>query len=275
MLAEGIHSLVDTGNGGLLLLGIKKSQQPPDKAHPFGYGKELYFYTLMVAVSIFAVGGGISLYEGILHTLHAPDELHNLTLNYIVLSLSMVFEAAAWILAWRGFAKAKGQKPIWRTIRTSKDPTNFAVLLEDTAALAGLVVAILGLYLGSLLDLPILDGVASIVIGLILCAIAVVLLRESKGLLIGESADPKLVEDLRHLLEQDESISRVGELLTMHLGPRQVLLNLSVDFVEELTAEDVENVIQHLRKSIQTEHPQVRHLFIQAESLERKTATSP
>lgn len=266
MLAEGIHSLVDTGNGGLLLLGIRRSQRPADATHPFGHGKDLYFYTLMVAVLIFAVGGGVSIYEGVLHALH-PEPMGDPTINYVVLGLGVLFEGLAWVAALRGFIAVKGERSIWRAIRTSKDPTTFAVLFEDSAALLGLLVAALGIFLGHRLDLPILDGVASIVIGTLLCTVALLLLRETKGLLLGESADPAVRESIRTLALQDPAISEVGRLLTMHMGPHEVLLNLDLQFDRSLSAEDVERAVDRLEARIRSEHEDVRHIFIEAESL--------
>ena len=170
---------------------------PPDADHPFGHGKELYFYTLMVAVLIFAVGGGVSIYEGIQHVLHAEEAMDDPTINYIVIGLAILFEGFAWATALKGFLKVKGEYSVWQAVRTGKDPTLFAVLFEDTAAIAGLVVAAAGIYLGHALGRPEIDGIASILIGVILCVVAVLLLRESKGLLLGESASPAVRESIR------------------------------------------------------------------------------
>lgn len=186
MLSEGVHSLVDTGNGGLLLFGIHKSKQPPDATHPFGYGKELYFWALIVAVLIFGVGGGISIYEGILHLIH-PAPLEDPAWSYVVLGLATVFEAFVFIVAFRAFQDIKGEEQnIWQAIKTSKDPTTFTVLFEDAAALLGLIVAFVGIFLAHYFNNPYLDGVASVVIGVILATVAVLLVYESKGLLVGE-----------------------------------------------------------------------------------------
>lgn len=267
MFAEGIHSLVDTGNGGLLLFGIRQSQRPPDTRHPFGYGKDLYFYTLMVAVLIFAVGGGVSVYEGILHVLH-PAELSDPTINYVVLGFSIVFEGLAWIVAFKGFMAVKGERSIWRAIRGSKDPTTFAVLFEDSAALLGLVVAAVGIFLAHRLEMPVLDGAASIVIGAVLCVVAVLLLRETKGLLLGESADREVVESIRRVAMQDPAITGVGRLMTMHMGPREVLVNLDLQFNRGLGAEEVEQAVMRLESRIRARHDEVRHIFIEAASVD-------
>src|SRR5215475_2637530 len=188
MLSEGIHSLVDTGNGGLLLLGIRKSQDPPDETHPFGHGKELYFWTLIVAILIFAVGGGISAYEGVLHILN-PRPIRSAVWSYTALGLAMVFEGSSLAVAWREFSRVKGRRGFWQTIRQSKDPTIYTIIFEDSAALAGLVVALVGIFLTEQTGNPTYDGSASIIIGLLLAGVAVYLANESKGLLIGEGAD--------------------------------------------------------------------------------------
>lgn len=270
MLTEGIHSLVDTGNGGLLLLGIRRSRRPADPEHPFGYGKELYFYTLMVAVLIFALGGGVSIYEGIQHVLHADAvEMEDPTINYVVIGLAVLFEGFAWGTALKGFMQVKGKRTAWETVRTSKDPTLFAVLFEDSAALAGLVVAFLGIYLGHALEMPVLDGVASIIIGVILCVVALFLLRETKGLLLGESVDPEVLADIRGVIEADPAVEHVGRVMTMHMGPSDVLLNLDLQFDRTLDARAVEAAVDRLEEHIRAHHAEVRHIFIEAEALRR------
>jgi cation diffusion facilitator family transporter len=197
MLSEGIHSLVDPGNGLLPLLGFRLSRQPADASHPFGYGKDLYFWMLIVAVLIFAVGGGMSMYEGISHLFH-PNPLTNPLWNYVVLGSAIVFEGFVWVIAFKAFRAVQGGQSLWQAVRTSKDPTTFAVLFEDTAALLGLLVALLGVYFGHQFDNPYLDGTASIVIGLILAVVAMLLAYESKGLLVGESADTQAVAGIGH-----------------------------------------------------------------------------
>lgn len=269
MLAEGIHSLVDTGNGGLLLLGIHKSKRPPDRVHPFGHGKDLYFYVLIVAILIFGVGGGISIYEGILHVLH-PEPLGNALLSYIVLGLAIVFEGIVWTIALKAFMAAKGEQSTWESIRTSKDPTTFAVLFEDTAALAGLIVAIVGIFLAHQLNMPVLDGIASIGIGVILCTVASVLLYESKGLLLGESADPAVVNSIQEIAEADPAVTRVGRTLTMHLGPHQILVNLDLDFKDGLSTEEVKTAVDRIEEAIRREHEKVKYIFVEAEALPDK-----
>ena len=270
MLAEGIHSLVDTGNGGLLLLGLKKSTRPPDERHPFGYGKEVYFYALMVAVLIFGLGGGVSIYEGISHILEVLDPEHAVefgdpTLSYIVLSLAIVFESVVLWIAWKEFKKAKGTATSWSFIRRTKDPTIFAVLFEDTAALAGLVVAFLGVWLSRVLEMPVLDGAASVVIGLILCLVAAVLLYECKGLLIGEGADPQLMQDVRDLVADEPAIEEVVRGLTLHMGPQRVVLNLDVAFRSDLEAREVEAAVDRLERGVRARYEYVQYIFVEAE----------
>ncbi|MGB7951202.1 MAG: cation diffusion facilitator family transporter, partial [Candidatus Binatia bacterium] len=248
MISEGIHSLVDSGNGGLLLLGLKRSQQPADEVHPFGYGKELYFWTLIVAIMIFAVGGGISAYEGLLHILH-PSPVESPLWNYVVLSLAILFEGYSLYVAWKVFQKAKGKEGFWRAIRTSKDPTNFTVLFEDTAALLGLIVALLGVYLAHRWNNPFFDGAASIVIGVILAAVAVFLAYESKGLLVGEGADAETLAGIRRLAESDATVERVNRALTMYFGPHTVLLAMDLRFRDNLSGTEVEETVDRLENA--------------------------
>lgn len=266
MLSEGFHSLVDTGNGLVLLLGIRLSKRPADAVHPFGHGKELYFWTLVVAILIFAVGGGISVYEGITHLQH-PNPLENPLVNYIVLGFAIVFESFSWMTAYREFQHSKGDQGIWQAIRTTKDPTIPAVLIEDTAAMLGLFVAFAGVFLGHQLHNPALDGMASIVIGLILAGVAILLVIESKGLLVGEGADPKTVADIHRLAHAEPTIEQVLRALTMHFGPHEVLLALDVRFRPGLSAQEIEQAVERLEAVIKTVHPDITNIFIEARSL--------
>jgi cation diffusion facilitator family transporter len=266
MLSEGVHSLVDTGNGGLLLLGLKRGKRPADAAHPYGYGKEVYFWTLLVAMMIFAGGGGVSIYEGVRHIRH-PEPSGDLTVAFIVLALAFVFESGAWWVAWREFQSSKGASSTWQTIRREKDPTSFAVLLEDSAALAGIVVAAVGIGLGHWLEMPVLDGVASVVIGLILVGVAVVLARETRGLLVGEAARDSLVDAVRRTAEADDAVTEVQRLLSMHLGPEDVLINLDLRFRSDLGVAEVAEAVQRLERRIKSENPRVRYLFMEVASL--------
>ena len=281
MLAEGIHSLVDTGNGGLLLLGIKRSQRPADAEHPFGYGKSLYFYTLIVAVLIFGLGGGFSMYEGIVHTLDpghggtgtvtvAGITISGLTLNTIVLGSAIVFEALAFRTAWQEFNKQRGDTPLMPAIRQAKDPTTFTVLFEDSAAMAGLVVALVGVHLASALHMPIIDGIASILIGLILCAVAVFLIWESKKLLIGEAADPEIRQGVEEIAADDPDVEAIGRILTVHMGPQTLVLNMDIEFRNGLTSDDVEDAIDRVETLIRERHEAVKYIFIEAETLSER-----
>jgi len=264
MLSEAIHSLVDTGNQLLLLHGMRRARRPADRDHPFGYGMELYFWTFVVAILIFAVGAGVSLYEGIQKIQH-PHAIESAWVNYLVLSVAMVFEGAAWLVAYREFNRTRGKQGLLRALRHSKDPTVFTVLFEDTAAMLGLLVALVGIALGEALNLPVLDGVASVIIGIILAVTAAALARESKGLLIGESAHGGLVDDITTLVNREPGIKVVNETLTMHLGPEDVLLNLSVDFEDGLSSEAVEATVTGLEARIKADFPVVRRIFIEVQ----------
>ena len=265
MLSEAIHSVVDSGNQLLLLYGIRKSNKAPDDKHPFGYGMELYFWTFVVAILIFAIGSGLSLYKGFIHVQH-PEPINSPYVNYVVLLLSMVFEGVAWKIAYKEFNKSRGDMPIFEAIRRSKDPTIFTVLFEDTAAMIGLVIAFLGVAGSHLLGLHVLDGVASIGIGIVLALVAILLAIESKGLLIGEGADPDVIKELRGYLQGDERIKRTNELLTMHFGPNEILLNASLDFEDGLSAETVEAAISEFESEIKGKFPSIRRVFIEAQS---------
>lgn len=265
MLSEGIHSLVDTGNGGLLLLGLRKSQKPADATHPFGHGKELYFWSLVVAILIFALGGGMSVYEGVTHLSHA--QLHDPTWNYVVLGFAIVFESFSFYFAYKAFRREMSGKGVFKTIRASKDPTTFTVLFEDTAALLGLVVALLGIFLGHQLNNPYLDGVASIIIGVILAVVAGFLAFESKGLLIGEGVDPQVLASIRSIAGADPAVEEVRKSLTMHFSPNDVLLTLDIRFKKHLTAEEIATGVDRLEKKIRDQHPEIQHIFIEAKSL--------
>ncbi|MEJ2209241.1 MAG: cation diffusion facilitator family transporter [Anaerolineae bacterium] len=269
MLSEGIHSVADTGNQLLLLLGINQSRKPPDELHPFGHGKELYFWSLIVAMVLFGVGGGMSLYEGISHLQH-PSEIGDPTWNYVVLAVGVVAEGVSWVIALRVFLRTKGREEnLWQALRTSKDPGIFTVVAEDTAALAGLIIAFLGVYLGHRLNNPYFDGLASIVIGVMLVVVAAFLAYESRALLVGESADPELIHSVRSLAEEEEGIHAVRRLLTMHLGPDQVLLTLDVEFEASLSSGEVADAVDRLETVIRDKHPEIGYIFVEAESLIR------
>jgi cation diffusion facilitator family transporter len=266
MLSEGIHSLVDTGNGGLLLLGLRESQKPADQIHPFGYGKELYFWTLIVAMLIFGIGGGVSIYEGILHILH-PNPLEDPTWSYAVLGLAIVFEGLSLFVAFKQFRAVQAKETIWGAIRASKDPTLFTVLFEDSAALLGLIAALIGIFLAHWLANPIFDGAASIVIGALLCTVAFLIGRETKGLLVGEGADPKILQSVKELVDMDPAVRSVERPLTMHFGPHTVLLTMNVEFHRGLSVSERDAAVQRLERSIREKHPDIKHIFIDASCL--------
>ena len=266
MLSEGIHSMVDTGNGGLMLLGVRRSKRPADAAHPFGYGKELYFWTLIVAIVIFAVGGGVSAYEGLLHILN-PKPLVDTVWNYVVLAIAMVFEGYSFTVAFKAFQAERGRLNIWQSIDQSKDPTTYTVLFEDSAALVGLVVAFIGVFLAEFLDNPYFDGGASIVIGIILAAVAVLLAYKSKDLLVGEAVDPETLKDIRRIAESDPRVESVKNALTMYFGPHTILLAMDLSFRPNLSAIEVEESIDRLEEDIRRRYPIVKHIFIESESL--------
>lgn len=264
MFSEGIHSVVDTGNQVLLLHGLRQARKPASPQYPFGRGKEIYFWSFVVAILIFAVGAGFSLYKGIQHLRH-PHPVESPLVNYVVLGLAMLFEGAAWLFAWREFSRAKGKSGVIEAVQRGKDPTLFVVLFEDSAAMLGLVIAFLGILLGQLTGNPYFDGIASALIGCVLAGTAIWLAYETKGLLIGESANRAVVHDLRKLAGSCEGVANVNEVLTMHMGPDFILANISVDFVDTTTAGAVERAIAKLDRQIKESHPQVRRVFVEAE----------
>jgi len=264
MLSEGIHSVVDTGNQVLMLYGLKRAAKPPDKNFPFGYGKEVYFWSFVVAILIFALGAGISIYEGIIHLLE-PKPVGDPYINYIVLALAAVFEGAAWYFAFREFAKTKGKWSYVKAVSRAKDPSIFVVLFEDSAALLGLLTAFLGLFLSQVTGIEYFDGCASIVIGFILGGTAVWLAYETKGLLIGESADESIVRGIREIADSYEFVEHVNEVLTLHMGPDFVLANISLDFSDRASTGDIEGTIDRLDKEIKGKYTLVKRIFVEAE----------
>jgi cation diffusion facilitator family transporter len=268
MVSEGIHSLVDTGNQVLLLFGLRQARKPPDERFPFGHGKEVYFWSFVVAILIFGLGAGISIYEGVAHLL-APTELRNPLVNYVVLGLALVFEGVAWTVAFREFRKTKGKLGWLRAVQSSKDPTVLVVLFEDSAAMLGLLVALAGVGLTQITGDPTYDAAASIGIGLVLAVTAAWLAAETKGLLIGERARPDVVDDIRRICRDLDKVERVNEVLTMHMGPEYVLATLSLEFADALTITELERTIEDLNQRIRRAHPEVKKVFIEAESVAR------
>ncbi|PJJ53069.1 cation diffusion facilitator family transporter [Hymenobacter chitinivorans] len=266
MLSEGIHSLVDSGNGLLILWGLHRSEQPADEQHPFGHSKELYFWTVIVAVLVFSVGGGLSLYKGWEH-IQQPAPLSDPTWNYWVLGLAMLFEGIACLLAFREFQKTRGNVGFWQALRASKDPAVFAILLEDLAALVGLVIALAGVFFGHLLQNLYLDGAASMTIGLLLICMAVFMLREAKGLLVGEGVDAPTLARLSALAAADPAVAQVRNPLSMYLGPTDAFLALDVEFRRELSVVEVEQAVDRLQDAVRATHPEFRRIFIEPKVL--------
>ena len=265
MLSEGVHSVVDTGNQILLLYGMHRAKKPADEQFPFGHGKEVYFWGFIVAIMIFTVGAGVSIYKGIHHLLH-PTTIQNPTLNYVVLACAMLFEGAAWYFALTEFTKTKGKWGYLEAVHRGKDPSMFVVLFEDSAAMLGILVAFVGILLSQITGNPYYDGVASVIIGLILAGTAAWLAYEIKGLLIGESARPEIVKGVKEIAKSYPKIKHVNEILTLHMGPDFILLNLSVDFADSLLAGDLEDTISRLDRQIKQAYPKIKRIFVEAEA---------
>jgi cation diffusion facilitator family transporter len=261
MLTEGVHSVVDSTNQLLLIWGRRQARKPPDIYHPTGYGRELYFWSFVVAVLVFALGAGVSVYEGIIHIAH-PEHAVSPLIAYSVLGVAFVLEGGSTIAAFRDFKEAKGSLGWWAAVRRSKDPPGFIVLLENGAAMAGLVVAAIGVALAQATGNPFFDGAASVVIGIILGLTALLLAVESKGLLIGEAADPELVEGLRLLASTHAEVTGVGEVLTVHSAPDQIMAMLSVDFDDSITAAQVESIVDRIEAEAEKRWPEVNRLYI-------------
>ncbi|HEY7096422.1 MAG TPA: cation diffusion facilitator family transporter [Terriglobales bacterium] len=275
MLAEAFHSTVDSGNELLLLVGIKRSQKPADRLHPFGHGKEVYFWSLLVAILIFGIGGGFSTYEGIIRLAnHEPAS--DPKWNYVVLAVAFVLEGYSWWVSLRELReKQEPDESLWRHIRRSKDPTVFTVFVEDTGALIGIAFAFLGILLTQITGNPAYDPVASIAIGILLATIALFLAAESRDLLIGETASPEQIEQVRGIITSEPGVDQVGELLTMQLGPDQVLLNVEIMFRRGLTVQELESTIDNLERRIRECEPSIRRIFIEAESLRGRALAGP
>jgi cation diffusion facilitator family transporter len=267
MMSEGIHSLVDTGNQVLLLYGIKRSSRPASAEFPFGHGKEIYFWCFVVAMLIFALGGVISMYKGWQHLVH-PAAIESISINYVVLGLALVFEGVALWVAIKEFNRSRGSIGIREAVIGGKDPTLFVVVFEETAALLGLLLALLGLVLYQITGNPVFDALASISIGVVLVLTAILLAVESKNLLIGESAEPKIVAVIQELLGNDERILGVNEVATLHMGPDFIVVTVSADFVDAISAEQLERSVTDLNGRIKGIDPRIQRVFIEAERRE-------
>ena len=272
MLSEAIHSLVDTGNGGLLLLGRRMAAKPASRAHPFGHGLQLYFWSFVVAVMIFGVGGGVSIIEGI-DKIRQPHPIADAYVNYIVLGLAIVFEGTSWFVALREFsasrsARQKREGGLLDSVVESKDPTNIAVLLEDSAALLGLAVALGGVAGSQFLHLPVLDGAASVAIGIILCGTAGFLGYQCQSLLIGEAVAPEVRDGIERIALSEPGVKGANDVLTMHFGPADVLVALSLDFTDKLSAGHVEAAVSAIERRIKAAHPEVTRVFVEMQTFD-------
>lgn len=267
MLAEGIHSVVDSGNGFLVYLGVKRSQKKADVEHPFGYGKELYFWTLVVAIVIFALGGGFSIYEGVRHMMMPERELGDATLNYIVITLAAIIEGASLYVALKNFNRARGSKSPLEFIHNAKDPSLFTVVLEDSAAELGLVFAFLGVFLSHTFNNPMIDAVASVFVGLLLALVSVVLLRESKELLIGEGLSSEELKIVNKIVEKNSFIVECGRILSMYMGPHDLLLAIDVTFGQKTTRDEAMQAVDDIEMEITQRFPDATRIFIESETL--------
>lgn len=265
MLSEGVHSLVDTSNQVLLLYGIHRSNQPADDNHPLGYGREIYFWSFVVALLVFALGAGISFYEGVMHVLE-PSPVENPNISYIVLGLAFVFEGVSWWVAKREFGKQKGNLGWLEAARRSKDPTTFLVLFEDSAAMIGIVIAFFGVFLAHLTGIEQLDGIASMGIGVVLAVTAAFLARESKGLLIGERASRALQQEILEIADADIAVHRANSVTTVHIAPTQVVVALSAEFEDHLTAPEIEACVKRIEERMRAEHDEIAVIFVKPQT---------
>ena len=261
MLSEAVHSLVDSGNEVLLLYGQHRANKPPDQLHPWGYGREIYFWSFVVALLIFALGAGVSIYEGVQHV-RDPRPMADPLVNYAVYAASAVFEGVSWWFGWSAFQRVRGDKALFAAVHASKDPPSFMVLFEDSAALVGLVIAAIATALSVGLDQPWIDGLGSVCIGAVLAAVAVLLARESKDLLIGERAQPELAESIRDMARREPGVVSVEGILTSQLSPDQVIANVGLEFEDNLRTPDIERVIAHLENELRKKHPELFRVFV-------------
>lgn len=267
MLSEGVHSLVDTVNEVLLLYGLHRAGMPPDRSHPFGYGRELYFWSFIVALLVLAAGAGVSFYEGVMH-IREPEAIERPWINYAVLGVSFLFEGTSWLVALREFRARKGKLGYFEAFRLSKDPSTFTVLLEDSAALLGLLIALAGVVGAQAFDAPVLDGVASLGIAGVLASFALLLARETKGLLIGEPAHPRVSGSILAIAAADPGVHAANGVLTVQMGPNQVVATLSAEFEDALTTPQIEACINRIEAQAKTIHPELLSLFIKPQTAE-------
>lgn len=274
MMSEAIHSTVDCGNEVLLLFGLHRSRRPADEAHPFGYGMEVYFWALLMGVMLFALGAGASLLDGIRQIKH-PEPIQAAWISFAVLGVAVLAEGTSWVISLRTLSRAQQGRKIYAAIRRSKDPSVFAVLFEDSAALLGIAAAAIGIGLSELTGAPFWDGIGSIVIAVLLASAGLLLARECHGLLTGESAVPELRQAIAQTVRTWPGIARLGELATLQIGPDAVLVTLSLDFEDRLSSADVERTVSDIERTLKSEHQQIARLFVEAQSLEREQDGAP
>jgi cation diffusion facilitator family transporter len=265
MLSEAVHSFVDTGNEVLLLYGMRRAKKRADRDHPAGYGRELYFWSFVVALLVFALGAGVSLYQGV-HRVLNPQPIENPLVSEIVLAAAFVFEGWSWAVSVRQFDKVKGGLGWWQAFVKSKDPPLFMVVIEDSAALVGIAIAAAGTVLAAHFDLPLADGLSSILIGLVLACTSTLLARESKSLLIGEKADSALVKSMLDIANAACGTSRANGVLTIQMAPDQIMAAMSFEFADDLTAPRIEEMVADIERRIRAAHPEVSTLFIKPQN---------
>jgi cation diffusion facilitator family transporter len=266
MASEGIHSLVDTGNQLLLLFGLKDASRPPDSTHPFGYGLRLYFWGFVVAMAVFALGSGVAIYEGVEKVLK-PQPIQNAWVNCIILGVAILLEGASLMVAFKEVAKEakKAGKSLLQSFFDNRDPTVFAVIYEETAAMAGLVVALVGISLSVMLNIPQIDGWTSIAIGAILALTSMSLARKCYVLMTGQAADPEIEERLREILDRVKPINQINEVRTMHFGPQEVLVLVSAEFSSDTLAKTIQNIVTDVEDGLREEYPHVKRVYIEAQ----------
>jgi len=274
MLSEGIHSLVDTGNGILLLFGIKLSKRPPDAKHPFGYGNEIFFWSFVVAILIFALGGGIAIYEGIRHVIH-PRVLENVHWNYVVLILAMIFEGSALYVALKQFKTTRRGRPFFKALKESKDSATIAVVVEDSAALAGLMIALLSVFLGQVTGWVYFDGMGSILIGVLLVSVSYFFAIECKALLVGEGLGKGNLDRIEAILKADPRVAAHRRPLSLYFGPEEVLVNLDVHFIDDLNSDEIEETIDRIEVEIKQAVPRVNRIYIEADTIRKALISEP
>lgn len=265
MLSETVHSFVDCGNEVLLLYGQKQAARPADSVHPFGYGRELYFWSFVVALLVFTLGAGVAIYEGVQH-IRNPHPISDPTVNYVVLAFAFLFEGASWVISIRQFRAANLDRNFYEAFRRSKDPPSFMVLFEDSAALLGIALAAAGTFASSTLHMPVFDGIASVLIGLILAAVALLLGRESKSLLIGEPGDRDFTDSICTISSQVRGVVGANDVLTSYLSPDQVVVSLSIEFEDTLRVPELEEIVKEIERRVRAKHPEVMSIFVKPQT---------